>query len=232
MDKTGERETEGKVPPMAKVRREESQRKPKDESESPQAADAAPVSVGPLAPMPTKARPDWAKWRSKKQALLWEACALACDMDPAHVDLADLQDEKANVQGILHLLVKSEDAGIMIRIVQRDAGGHPWFDTILLDSFAAWAAATGCALPAGFPHQKAATESLEERPLDPRERRTLLAIIAALAHAKGIDFNHPSTAATKIAHLTNNMKQGLSERTILNHLNEIRRLGLHEVDPE
>ena len=87
-------------------------------------------------------------------------------------------------------------------------------------------------MPAGFPHQKAATESLEERPVDPRERRTLLAIIAALAHSKHFDLDHPSSAATKIAHLTNDMKQRVSDRAILNYLNDIRRLGLDAVSPE
>ena len=212
---------------MAKVRREESQRKPK--SESPEDADAAPIGVGPLVPPPTMARPNWDKWRRKKQALLWEACALACDIDPAHVDLADLEDDKADVQGILHLLGQSEFSGIMIRIVKKDPSGMSWFDTILLDSFAAWAARIGCTLPAGFPHQKAATGSLDERPVDPRERRTLLAIIAALAHSKNIDLDHPATAATRIAHLTNDMKHRVSDRTIENHVNDIRRLGLHEL---
>jgi len=60
-----------------------------------------------------------------------------------------------------------------------------------------------------------------ERPLDERERVTLLAIIAVLAEAAGIDLSKPSPAADKIEKLIELRGAKVSSKTIFNHLREV-----------
>jgi hypothetical protein len=63
--------------------------------------------------------------------------------------------------------------------------------------------------------------NLEEKPLELRERTTLLVIIAALAKMAKIDLKKPSKAAANIERETELMGARVSDRTILNHLNRI-----------
>jgi hypothetical protein len=60
-----------------------------------------------------------------------------------------------------------------------------------------------------------------EKPIERRERGTLLVIIAALAKLAGIDVTKPSKAAAAIASQTELMGAGVAVRTVENHLNRI-----------
>ncbi len=65
------------------------------------------------------------------------------------------------------------------------------------------------------PDQKA------EKPIERRERNTLLLIVAALAKLAKIDVTKPSKAAAAIATQTDLMRVSVAARTIENHLNRI-----------
>jgi hypothetical protein len=60
-----------------------------------------------------------------------------------------------------------------------------------------------------------------EKPLELRERTTLLVMIAALAKLSGIDLKKPSSAAVSIERQTELMGARVAARTIENHLNRI-----------
>jgi hypothetical protein len=60
-----------------------------------------------------------------------------------------------------------------------------------------------------------------DRPIEQRERRTLLLIIAALAKLAKIDVTRPSSAAATITSQTALMGADLAARTVENHLNRI-----------
>ena len=63
--------------------------------------------------------------------------------------------------------------------------------------------------------------SAAEKPIEKRERDTLLVVIAALAKIAKLNLNHPSAAATTIENETALMGARISARTILNHLKRI-----------
>ena len=60
-----------------------------------------------------------------------------------------------------------------------------------------------------------------EKPLDSRERTTLLVIMAALARGAGIDLAQPSKAAMQIEALTTELEARVAGRTIEEHLKRI-----------
>jgi hypothetical protein len=63
--------------------------------------------------------------------------------------------------------------------------------------------------------------AVEEKPLQTRERRSLLVVLAALAKEAKIDLDHPSKAATIIESLTQQMGAHVAKRTIEEHLKKI-----------
>ena len=66
------------------------------------------------------------------------------------------------------------------------------------------------------------TDKLTEKPLERRERTTLLVIIAALAKLARIDVTKPSKAAGNIENQTELMGARVAARTIENHLKRCR----------
>ena len=66
------------------------------------------------------------------------------------------------------------------------------------------------------------TNKLTEKPLERRERTTLLVIIAALANMAKIDVTKPSKAAGNIENQTQLMGARVAARTIENHLKRSR----------
>ncbi|OIQ66121.1 hypothetical protein GALL_523120 [mine drainage metagenome] len=62
---------------------------------------------------------------------------------------------------------------------------------------------------------------IAEKPLEQRERTTLLVIIAALAKLAKIDVTKPSSAAAAVATQTGLMGAPVAARTVENHLNRI-----------
>ncbi len=64
-------------------------------------------------------------------------------------------------------------------------------------------------------------EASAEKPVERRERSTLLVMIAALAEIAKVDVKHPSKAATAIESQTARMGARVAARTIEGHLNRI-----------
>jgi len=83
----------------------------------------------------------------------------------------------------------------------------------------------GTMIPGRFPHCVITINDLpravQPDTLDPRERNSLLIMIAALSKLAGIDINQTSKAAAVIEAQTKELGAGLSARTIVSHLEHV-----------
>ena len=173
-------------------------------------------------------KPDWEKWKHEKQARLWHAVALACDMDPSNFSLFDapelsrlLRTPPQAFDDLIALAKGSLGAGGILKLVSKSDLGLEESD-IKLAVFRKWAESIGTVLPSGFPGCAAPKQAPEEeKAVEERERTTLLVLIAALAHEAGIDISKPSKAAGLIEGLTLRINARVAARTIENHLKRI-----------
>ena len=76
-----------------------------------------------------------------------------------------------------------------------------------------------------------AEKPVSSKDLDPRERTTLLVLIAALAKLARIDISHPSKAALTIEKLTEALGERVAARTIETKLNLIKERFPEASDP-
>jgi hypothetical protein len=79
-------------------------------------------------------------------------------------------------------------------------------------------------------HLAIGDERSRERPLQRRERTTLLTIVAALAHMAKLDLTKPSKAAAAIESETTRMGSRVAARTIENHLKAIGEIVEERAD--
>jgi hypothetical protein len=224
VDKTGGRKTEREVPPMAKVRREESQRKPNDESESLQGADAARVSVGRLVPNTTRGKPAWEFWSGMPKTGVADAVALSCDIDPRQIDMNNEGRAPDLAQFWQRLQVAEANQDGHLKAEKQPYNGFQDLWKVDLEVFAAWAESLRARweLPAEFPRPKVEEQkpTVADKPLLTRERDTLLKIILGLAAAHGIPLGDPWIAAQRIEGFTKKAGRRVAARTIEEHLNK------------
>jgi hypothetical protein len=205
-------------------------------------ATVARVAVGPLIPNVTRPKPDWEHWSSLPHVEVWAAVALACDIAPELSMLNDPgSDDLVQFCKRLPIAIAHIEAGTL-----KHQRGYNKFvdlthasDHVHLDEFAGWAAALPFPwdLPKVFPRPQTPSADApkpseakdghqpeppaEEKAIRPRERTTLLVIIAALAKGAKIDVRETWKAAQSIEKLTVEMGARVSPEAISKKLREI-----------
>lgn len=214
----------------------------------PPVTDPIPIpaadEAGPGSPL---ARPDWSMWSQRLEAVITDATALSCDIDP--------EELRRGVKG--DLLKEYFRRGDITRdrmlcgelpVVQRPWGINPAVNYVRLTDYAKMAIGLGWPLPAEFPRladtqaapavpgtaepvvQAAAPEN--EKPLTTKERTSLLVIIVALADKAGIDISRPTTAAKEIVRLAAALKLKLAVGTVEKYLKEAEDAQARKAFPE
>lgn len=171
-------------------------------------------------------KPNWDEWKSAKQAKLWEAASLACDLDPRNFKINGqpvfrfIGGLPEPIQEVLSMAKGSIGAGGVLKPVFLSRVLEE--SEVTLANFSKWAESIGLDIPEAFPGKSVSKQtSQEETALGERERATLLTLIAALAQEAGIDISKPSKAAGLIEGLTMRLNARVAARTIEDHLKRI-----------
>lgn len=106
---------------------------------------------------PALSSPDWEAWKSVKQACLWQAVALICDLSPSEIESKFFPGKLDSMfyrapqrfTNILNL-AKSNLGSPLLKPVAWDTE-NPEESKIDLSSFATWANSFGLTFPPGFP---------------------------------------------------------------------------------
>lgn len=102
-------------------------------------------------------KPDWDAWKSVKQASLWHAVALACDLDPGNFQLFDkpqlarlLKEPPRQFDDLLVMAKGSIGANGILKLVSRSEEGLEESE-VKLSNFATWLKSIQHKPPAQFP---------------------------------------------------------------------------------
>lgn len=161
-------------------------------------------------------KPEWTYWKNLAVVRIDDAIVLSCDIDPGwHGDRKSISEvcrRKSIVES--HLAAKSLQTQEPYKRVSGDAGDR----LVTLSEFRRW----GESLPSPLAFADEFPEALQRqmaessKPMDTREKTTLLCIIGALAKEARLDISEPYKAGEVIAKLLLDTK--LSSRTIGDHL--------------
>lgn len=167
-------------------------------------------------------KPDWEKWKSAKTAKIWQAIALACDLDPSNFGIFEMMGW-LDRQG---LAMKHPSFAKLLDWARHDLGPNgrlqaisPCADNledceVSLSGFATWLTAAKHRPPKEFPWLP---EDMPTSNLDwpwGRHETDLLRKLAAAAAKfwKNYDPDDPSTAPTNQEVSAWLQKQGVAER--------------------
>lgn len=165
-------------------------------------------------------KPDWADWGSKKSARLWQAVALACDLDPNNFTTLGLprmdrffKHPPQEIEDLLMLAKSSIGAGILKPIALSKEALEE--SEVNLSSFTTWLNSIGHQFPTEFPWQpEVSTFSNINWPWG-RHETDLLRKLAEVADKfwKNYDPSDPTTAPTN-QQVSDWLKaQGVADRT-------------------
>jgi hypothetical protein len=194
------------------------------------------------------AKPNWDKWKLVPRLELWQAVALACDIDPTELEKSVRR--RPGEPGVFYerLTLALANAGETFEMHPdpRFCGHRLWgpfaaalaepphstmdaqmsFHHVRTKAFAVWAS-SAWELPEGFPRPPAAPSPAEAdadaRPLGKRERRKHMTVIAALALRQGIDLDRPSQAAQSLEKALGLIGRQIPVRTLQDVVNEAKR---------
>jgi len=179
-------------------------------------------------------KPSWTKWRHVPNVKLWEAVALSLDIEPGLVNhsphgrmsnshLFDKLEFKDRIF-IATRNLSTKGPLVPIALVM----GKPESCKISLAGFSTWARSIDWDIPPELGGEidlqnedQQNNRDPIDKPLQTRERNTLLTIIAALAEIAEIDISVPHSAAEAIAHQTQHMDCPIGQKTIANKLKDI-----------
>lgn len=166
-------------------------------------------------------KPDWNTWKSVKQARLWQAVALACDVDPANFQLFDnpqlarlFKEPPRQFDDLLVMAKGSIGANGILKLISRSDEGLEESE-VKLSNFATWLKSIQHKLPAQFPWlSEPITLSNMDWPWG-RHETDLLRKLAAAAQRfwSNYDPADPTTAPTNQQVIDWLKGQGVSERT-------------------
>lgn len=176
-------------------------------------------------------KPDWDKWKSVKRMKLWEAIALALDVDPSNfyffgerkLDTVFNNRQPPRFAKLLEIALGNISAGGVLKPDSIDLDA-PHESEIKVSNFVKWAKSKpiNAALPSNFPGVSISSPAPKvTKPSGENERSTLLRLIAALAEEAKLDMAHPSKTAYAIEDCTVRLGARVSARTIENHLKRI-----------
>lgn len=182
---------------------------------------------------------DWERARELPAMRLIDLCALSVGMHPSYAELVQGmtrldQHEPINADELIqiseyrnermeefrrrvHVTTSCILAG-ELKVLHSAEGLNTPVDRIIVNSadFAALASAKSWALPMPLKQRDAS-----DKPLNTRERNTLLTIIAALCKEAKIDYTKHAKAAGLIEGVAAEMGVSISETAIENHLKKI-----------
>jgi len=179
--------------------------------------------------------PKMKHWLAKGRVRLWQATVLSFGVDP---DLVGFRG--GEVHRIAFVSVSSHDIEIYRRrldqaeshvgeslvvaeeITAEVSGepGHKCMSMVRLRDFGAWMSGAGMKPPDWFPSPLAPKKDPDS--FDPRERTTLLVMVAALAKKLKIDIDHPTPAGKQIVDLAETqLGVSIGQRTVENSLKKV-----------
>ena len=166
-------------------------------------------------------KPDWDAWNSIKQARLWHAVALACDLDPGNFQLLNnpqlarlFKEPPRHFDDLLVMAKGSIGANGILKLASRSDEGLEESE-VKLSNFATWLKSIQYKIPAQFPWRpEPVTLSNMDWPWG-RHETELLRKLAAAAHRfwSNYDPSDPTTAPTNQQIIDWLKGQGVSERT-------------------
>ena len=166
-------------------------------------------------------KPNWDAWKSVKQARLWQAVALTCDLDPGNFQLFDkpqlakpFKETPRQFDDLLMMAKGSIGANAVLKLVSRSDEGLDESE-VKLSNFATWLKSIQYKIPAPFPWlPEPITFSNMDWPWG-RHETELLRKLAAAAHRywSNYDPSDPTTAPTNQQIIDWLKGQGVSERT-------------------
>ncbi len=200
-----------------------------------------------MPPNPPTRAPNWAKWRHIPKPTVWQAVALSLGIDPDKVIYSrdgrrvgkDLFLESLEFKDRIDIACANlgHPGGIVSNsIIMVGRGGTTLGCEVSLPQFAEWAmrirwkipselVALAETAPSQSIGQKGGSSGLApdsgDKVLDPRERTSLLIIIAALAKIAKIDVSQACKAAGQIEAMAALEGVRIGERTIEEHLKQI-----------
>ena len=145
--------------------------------------------------------PDWAKWERTRNAKLWQAVALLCELDPARLEIGDgkLNTVFINTPAKFTSLLGLAKAGIGAGLLKLDRLDPEQLEESQVDLtvFASWAHGMSLALPQGFPWEPEMNLQITGWPWG-RHETDLLRKLARAADLfwKNYQPDQPSTAPT------------------------------------
>lgn len=166
-------------------------------------------------------RPVWDDWKSAERARLWQAVALACELDPSQFKLYD--DPRLNriftstpqqFDDLLMLAKSNIGAAGILKLISIGNEGLEESE-IELSTFAAWAKSVGYKLPPEFPRQDEIIPSLNHGwPWGDHDTKLLRELSAAAARFWQLyDPSDPTTAPTNQQVIDWLTARGVAERT-------------------
>lgn len=166
-------------------------------------------------------KPQWDTWKSVKQIRLWQAIALACDLDPSNFQLFDtpqlsrmMKHPTKQFEDLLDMAKGAIGAGRILKLHSKSNEGLEESE-VRLSNFASWLNTVPHQIPAEFPWSP---EPITFNNLDwpwGRHETDLLRKLAAAADRfwKNYDPNDPSTAPTNQQVIDWLKEQGVATRT-------------------
>lgn len=177
----------------------------------------------------TPTKPNWDKWGTAKELKLWEAIALALDVDPKNfyffgerkLDTIFNSSQPPRFAKLLDIALGHFSAREVLKLPSLDLDA-PHESEIKVSSFVKWAKSIGLELPPSFPGASARSSVAKiKKPSGENDRSTLLDLIATLAEEARLDIARPSKAASIIEDLTDRLGAHVSARAIENHLKRV-----------
>lgn len=173
-------------------------------------------------------KPNWDEWESTDKAKLWEAMALALDIDPRNFYF--FRERKLDTLfsrqpprfvSLLQQAIQNISGGGILKPISIDHES-PAEREVTLTNFVKWAKTIGLELPPRFPGISVrGSVAKNNKPAGENDRSTLLTLIATLAEEAKLDIAHPSKTALAIEDCTIRLGARVSARAIENHLKRI-----------
>jgi hypothetical protein len=182
--------------------------------------------------LPRYEKPDWSYWETVAGIKLWEAVALAVNIDPRsfysfgerQLDKFFNRNQPPSFTKLLALALANVAVGGVLKPPSLDLESPEGFEEseVKIARFIKWAKSLNLELPANFPGTtRVALATNVEIQLDGSERSSLLALIAILADQAKIDISQPSKAASLIQSLVEHMGARISAGAIAGHLKRV-----------
>jgi hypothetical protein len=166
-------------------------------------------------------KPNWDAWKLVKQARLWHAVALACDLDPGNFQLFDrpqlakpFKEPPRQFEELLGLAKSNIGANGVLKLISLSEEGLEESE-VKLSNFTTWLKSIQYRIPVQFPwHPEPIILSNMDWPWGRHETDLLRKLaVAAQRFWSNYDPSDPSTAPTN-QQVTDWLKgQGVSERT-------------------